>query len=384
MPDSEYTPPPVHNENVVVSGEGVVSLNGIFDPAIWFPVEYGPRGWMTYSSCSGLMGAAAQFISCAVAETGDYGKTWQWRALVFASQNATVAGTGDFDPPPGQTHIDAFWHYEVSTMIYDPNDADANKRYKMLSFRIFWTESQRNRPQFSWLVMKTAPTPRGTWSAEVAYLGTAAAEATTGRSFTHVLDDIDPALEGFNTFSEPCWLVVEGWLYLGFEPLSSAGSDGIHLIRSNDSGASWEYVGHLLPNADAVNMGFLSFSGGAMYSAAGRHFLMAVPGLTPTEADPETLQSEVVLHNGCMVFEIEDIAAAKLVRNHHNNGLPKVMRRFDRDVTLGSGAHGGGQAGYWPGCDAIYYSQIDLYRVPKFANIYKAIDRETEALLVYP
>lgn len=337
-------------EKLVVTGDS--PRNGFYDPSLVYTPD-GSVGWLTYSSCYGDEGppAYSQFISTHVAKSTDHGATWTFQKKVNASVPGVIRGK-IFGEDAGT------WHYEVSSMAHDAEDI--GREWKMFAHKIFSTVKDRNRPQYSFITMKHASDPAGTWSEEIPLFAARMPKEELAQ-FRYRVGDLDGELGGILVVSEPSALVRDGVLYLAMTGLDKRGAERILLVASDDHGQSWRYAGTLATRRDAEALGLRGLDGANLYVENGRTYLMTVA--VGSAKRPEWN------HYGTLLFEIEDLAHAKVKRA---DGLLEILQHLE-PLDLNSGNHGGGQAAYDPHNTngGILFPQINLAAMPEFAWVFK-------------
>lgn len=287
---------------VTITGDA--PSNGIFDPS----VEYAPgsgEGWLAYSAVFGGIQPFGPHVETHLARTTDSGATWTFDSV----PNPSSSGVLDLG---GGERIEGVWNHEVPSLVHDPGDPGAE--WKLFSHRIFrkiedpFTEEQ-NLPAYSWISYRSAPSPVGPWSADVALMSSGPLPPAPYDDVAIAVNDLDESLSEMLVYSEPGAFVRDGTIYLSLTGLTANGPDRIILLASHDHGSSWQYVATPLANDDASVLGFSSFDGSAIVSQAGRVFLLVTP------------ESPGVLHDGTLAFEFESLAAGLLERD---GGVPVV------------------------------------------------------------
>ncbi len=293
---------------VTISGD--MPRNGIFDPS----VEYGPggaTGWLSYSAVFGNVNPWGPQVETRLAKSTDRGTTWTHVGAVIPSIPDTLTLMD-------QTVVDGFWNSEVSSLVHDPTDPDGQKAWKLFSHRIFRKDTDnftgnQNLPAYSWIAFQTAPQADGPWTTDVPLLSSGPLPPPPFNVVPVAVNSLHSSLASMLVYSEPGAFVRDGVLYLSLTALTAAGPDRIIVLSSVSHGVDWNYAGTPLDNGDAADLGFLSFDGSAIVEQGGRVFLLATP------------ESPGVLHDGTLVFEFEDLANGRLVREA---GVPVVRRHF--------------------------------------------------------
>ncbi|TWU62609.1 hypothetical protein V7x_43440 [Crateriforma conspicua] len=269
------------------------ALLGYFDPS----VEYGADdiGWMTYSAV-GLKGR----IQTKIAKSTDHGATWQPVGPLNEPTPDTLP-VGFFKKEDKK----GVWKHEVSSLVFDPDDA--GKEWKVFTHRFFVDESTKIYPYYGWITFRHASRPDREWSEEIALLGAGRFPPAPFKTRVDV-HSLHSDLNGFIAYTEPGAMCHNGALYLSLTGLKMKGPDTIFLLKSDDHGESWSYLGKLLDKSDAKAFGYHTFDGSSLVSEGNRVFLLASPGGEPRS---QTL----MLHDGTCVIEFEDIDKAQLKRN---------------------------------------------------------------------
>lgn len=304
-------PPPPTFSMLEVEGETIVS--GVFDPAL----EYDSNGvgWMTYSWVDW-----PRYVETHLAKSTDQGQSWQ-----FVTKLST-SSTEVFDTN------EVVWRYETSTLVYD-GGAPAAERWKYLAQRVPAPTASCSAAgcdalfQFSTIVLRTAPSPEGPWSAESCLFG----KAEWGCAVD--INSLDLSLADNVAYNELGSLVVGDTLYLSLD--STTTNDGVGewplreviLLASSDHGVSWRYVGTITDYDDAMALGYLTFTATSLVEEAGRHYLLVSPAGATSAAETNKA------HNGTLVIEFEDLSQAKLRRDAQ--GTLIVSRYVERTKDSG-------------------------------------------------
>jgi len=290
---------------VQISGEQ--SLNGVFDPSLEF-VPGSSEGWLAYSAVFGDVQPWGPHVETHLARTQDAGASFSFVSVVNASEPGTLSLID------GSTAM-GVWNYEVSSLVYDPDDP--GKEWKLFAHKIFRHTDQnftteQNEPAYSWIVLKTAPDPTGPWSAERALLSSGPLPPAPYNVIEFAINDLDEtdSLDALRVYSEPGAFYRKGVLYLSLTGLVDTGSDRIVMLVSLDHGATWDYAGTPLTNADAIALGYERFDGSAIAEEAGQAFLTVTPD-----------SPEGPVHDGVLIFAIDDLATGALARA---GGIPVV------------------------------------------------------------
>ena len=337
---------PCSAETTQVTIIGDDPTSGIFDPS----VEYDPvsgEGWLAYSAVLGSLTPWGPHVETHIASSSDSGASWTFETVAAPS---TIDQLQNFDG----SLIDGVWNAEVPSLVYDPTDPGAE--WKLFVHRIFRQSEdnftvEQNLPAYSWIGMRTAPTPGGPWSEERALLSSGPFPIAPYDFVEVAINELDPSLASMIVYSEPGAFVSGGTLYLSLTGLTT-GSDRIVLLSSIDHGDSWSYISTLLSSADITAMGFESVDGTAIVEDAGRIFLLATPETTG------------VLHDGTIAIEFESLAGGILERI---SGIPEVHLHLPAQPGLPSDRRGG-QSDYHEGNTAgeLIQPALQAGLFPKF------------------
>ena len=341
--------PPVPATALSISG--VLATDGIFDPS---PRHDGSGNlWMSYSTVNySPHDAALTEVRTRVASSADGGSTW---TDVGVDPNNNTAP--DFQPTVNGTTYWASWHYEVSSLLYDPYDADATKRWKMLWHRMAYVESGGSSNlsiENSWIGLSTASAPNAAWSAE-RKLFAGSKYATTANTFIGApeiqLDTLHTSLNSCIAFTEPSMLAKSDGIYISLNCLGLTPSlvvtSKIVGVRCDRTFTTCTYLGDFLQGSEAAQFSqsgqaLTGFSATELVSAGGNDYLI----VTPTEPPSDS-------YRGCLAFRISDFATATLVRN---SGTPTLIKRIS-----GTSGSFNGACGYDTGATAsgIIYSEYN-------------------------
>ena len=333
--------------DVDVAGE--TGRSGIFDPSVEYAVV-GGTGWLAYSTVSGPELPFGPNVETALARSDDGGATWQKVQTVNP-----VSGPAQVTLADGRT-VDGHWTAEVPSLVHDPGDPAAP--WKLFFHRIFRTVaddgSSAVEPAASWISLRTATDPGGTWSAEVDLFRGAVPPG--GGSPQVNVSGLDPSLAHLLVYSEPGGFVRDGTIYLSLTGLVASGSDRIVLLASDDHAGTWRFVSSLLTSADAALLGHRDFDGTSIVEQDGRVFLLASPG------------SGGQVRNGTLVLEFDDLATGTLKRE--SGGAPIVLAHVIPDGGYDNPV-GGGQADYHEGNTAggLLLNQLSFAEAPMLFNI---------------
>ena len=292
-------------------GEG-----GIFDPS--FTADGQGRVWMSYSAVDPTpLSNAISFIRTRLAYSDDEGATW-------TDLGITLNGSEILTLPPPNEELQAVWQHEVSQLIYDPYAEDEAR------WKVFWHEylaaydpavdAKKRLFEHGWIAMQTAADPGGPWSdARRLFIGRGYNDvndaSSPGRPEFH-LDQLFPAKDQLGrcaAFTEPGVIAREEGLYISLDCGTGGDDSKLILLRCDHALSSCMYLGDWLQDFEAAHFGtsYLGFSASELVEEQGRFFLF----VTPTEDSSH-------LYRGCMLFEVEDLENAALMRT---DGIPDLL-----------------------------------------------------------
>jgi hypothetical protein len=328
-----------------LSVNGAIATDGIFDPSPRSDGSY--TLWMSYSTVNHSSNdPALTEVRTRIASSTDHGATWSDAGV---DPNNNTNPDMQIPNPWGSGVVWADWHYEVSSLLYDPYDADTSKRWKMLWHRMLYVSNGADSvpsPEHSWIGLSTAASPNGAWAAErKLFAGSAYANNVdnfVGPPEVH-LDTVNAALSDCAAFTEPSMLAKVDGIYVS---LQCAGSpEKIIGLKCDRSFTSCSYLGDFLldteaPQFSVQGQALNGFAATELFDAGGTDYLT----VTPYEPQGD-------LYRGCLVFAISDISTALLVRT---NGVPTLSRRIS-----GSSGSFNGACGYDTGATAsgVMYSE---------------------------
>ena len=359
----------VHYTKLVIAGETLEK--GIYDPSVAYSPD-GSVGWLAYSSVKGdgnlVKGKVSlgEYIHTHLARTTDGGATWTFVKALNVSADGTCV------MPDGKT-LQGVWRYEVSSLICDPADPDANRRWKLFVHRYFWERNGDSKQTHAWIVLRTAADPAGEWSGEIPLFGAGKNPPAPYHSARVDVNALDASLKNTIVYTEPGALAHDGRLYLSLTALHpQLGLWGISvgysiiLLESEDHGVSWKFAGTVLTAKDANDFGYEYFDGTALAHEGARVFLLAVPG-----------SRKPWMHDGCVAFEFESLANGKLKRGA--DGHAAVANFFAPQPGILSGP-GAGQAT----CDpanvngGLIFPQFNMRAYPEVFQIFQTRRRIVE------
>lgn len=279
---------------------------GIFDPSVVYPAG-APGGAMAYSAVT-----AKDDIATRIALSSDEGATW-----TFVAQANSAA------PTPSGNLIS-----EVSSLVFDPLDPDAQRRWKLWSHR-YLAKGDELSYAIGHIALQTAPDVTGPWTSPVANVGWQGPNAFSSDGAVFVAQDV-PALADCVAFTEPSGLALpQGGLALSLGCVSGPPfTIRVVLLLSADHGRSWAYAGVLFPAADAPCLGrspgVERVNAADLFGAGGKAWVFATP------------EHPTLGYRGCALVEIADLATATIARD--DAGAPVVTKLLSPPTDQFSGA----------------------------------------------
>jgi len=343
-----------------ISITGDTSPSGIFDPSVVRISD--TEIWMAYSGVDyyrnpPVSGPLVQDVSTKIARSGDGGNTFAYVATLGAAQAATVTDT--IGTVCGAATCTGRWVYETPWLIHDSTDSNADRRWKLFAHKYFLYPPGPATTVYvlGAVVMWTAPTPGGAWSAEQMVLGWNLTPPELAAP--NNVNTINPALANCLVVAEGGVSVRGGALDFVFScPYSLPGANPlpqkIVLLRSTDHAVSFQYVSTLLNPADAP-------PGSAFFTA---------PSLVPTQSNAPVLivtpTTSAGVYAGCMVIPFADEGQGTLMRDA-GTGLPVSILTIPRV----NASHFGGACAWDRGLNApgIFLNDVDLSAAPLMFTI---------------
>ena len=352
----------VHYTKLVIAGETLDK--GIYDPSVAYSPD-GSVGWLAYSSVTGsgnlVKGKVAlgEYVHTHLARTTDGGATWTFVKALNVSADGTCM------MPDGKA-LQGVWRYEVSSLVCDPADPDAGRRWKVFVHKYFWAPKGDRLVAYGWIALRTAADPAGEWSEEVALFGAGKNPVAPYNTTRVDVNALDASLKNTITYTEPGALVHDGRLCISMtalHPQISLGGIGVGyttiVLASDDHGASWKFLGAPLTVKDANHFGYEYFDGTALAHEGARVFLLAVPG-----------SRKPWMHDGCVAFEFESLANGKLKRDA--DGQAAVVNFFAPQPGILSGP-GAGQGTFDPANvnGGLIFPQFNMRAYPEVFQIFQ-------------
>ncbi len=333
-----------HYKKINIIGE--TAKNGIFDPSLEYNKD-GTVGWMAYSAVE-----EPGRVHTHMAKTTDNGKIWTKITEVNTATPGTLKGSGI-------KSIKGIWRHEVPTLVHDPDDA--GKEWKLFWHKYFVKAPFRGKDRmflYGWIAYKYAPSPEGPWSDEIALFG-AGTFLPGPYSVKHNLNSFHPDLKNMVAYSEPGSLYKDGVIYLVLQG-HAKNSFRIFLISSGNHGKTWEYLGTLVNQKDAKDLGYLRLVAPSLVKEKGRIFLFLSP-FKPMPID----------HDGTYIFEFKDISKSELKRD--KNGRLIVHKYLPPSIKGDNINAGESDYDEHNTYGRIMMPQIDINKAIKKKNL-KALD----------
>jgi hypothetical protein len=289
----------------------VGSTRGVFDPSVVYPAG-APGGAMAYSSVPNQ-----HAIRTRIALSPDAGATWTFVAEANTPEAAIVTTT-DLAACPGGTCIGSMIS-EVTSLIIDPDDPDANRRWKLFAHRYLAEDDDTLHYRFGTITLQTAPAPEGPWTEPVKLLGWDSPSNVSSDGVAQNVSDL-PETADCLLLTEPGALwrdaaggsVIDlalGCVYLdGTSPLIR-----VVLLRSDDHAASWEFVSNLVYGEDVLcleNDPLAQANAAELFVSGGEQYVMVA-----------TAHAGQV-YSGCMVFPVDDPDAGEIRRDAQGRSVP--------------------------------------------------------------
>lgn len=340
--------PPVSISATALSVSGAAETDGVFDPS---PRRDGSGNlWMSYSIVNNSTNdPSLTEVHTRIASSPDGGSTW-----TDAGVNPNKNAAPDFQVDIGGTTYWASWHYEVSSLLFDPFDTDASKRWKMLWHRMAYVGiGGHSAPSIenSWIGLSTASAPDGAWGDERKLFAGLLYNTANGAADIQ-LNMLHTALNGCGVFTEPSMLAKSDGIYISLHCLGTTSK--IIGVKCDRLFSSCSYLGDFLLGSEAAQFSqsgqsFTGFSATELVSAGGNEYLT----VTPTEPPDDS-------YRGCLVFRVSDLPTATLYRS---NNAPMLVKRLS-----GSSGSFNGACGYDSGAtgSGIIYSEYNATATPHF------------------
>jgi hypothetical protein len=321
---------------------GAPAANGVFDASL---TEDGAGAlWMSYSAVNvSPNDPLLPQVGTRLARSADQGRHWT---------DAGVAPNSPLDVrvPDGQGgNTWATWQYEVSRLLYDPYATDANQRWKLLWHRYLQADlggSAQRLFQHGWIGLATAPSASGPWSGERKLFAGAAYDPVNDATLGIPEYNLAALYAGAGqlgaclAFTEPGMLATASGIYISLKCATGAATGKVILLRCGNAFAagSCVYRGDLLADGEAQAFApsgesYDGFSASELVAAGGANYLFVTPTQSPGDQ-----------YRGCLVFAVQNLEAATLVRDAGNR--PLAVKR------IGGASSFHGACGYAAGASA--------------------------------
>ena len=302
-----------------LSVQGDTSPSGILNPA---PLRSGGSGvtWMAYNAANFYTnggGRPVRDFSTRLARSDDGGQTFTLTLELgkpyddnFNDTRGTVCA--------GAT-CSGRWQYSQPWLVNDNGDPDPNRRFKLFAHKYF-QYPPATTPDFfqvGAIVMWTASSPDGAWSAEQPVLGWNATPSVLATQ--NIVNNLDPALAQCLYAGAGSATIYNGALDFAFDCPYDAlnpATRKIVLLRSSDHALSFQYIATLLQNTDAAALGATYFTAPRLLPSATNAPLLIATPVTLDSANNATA-------NGCRVMPIADEQTGALFREANN--APTVL-----------------------------------------------------------
>lgn len=294
------------------------AAQGIFDPSIVYPGD-ATGGAMAYSAVPDQM-----TIRTRIAVSATNGQAWAYVAEPNVPELATIPSSDAVECPGGACTGNLI--SEVSSLIYDADDPDLARRWKLFAHRYLVGAGVALHYRIGTITLQTAAQPQGPWTAPQKMIGWNSPSAYSSAGATVNASTL-AGMEDCIALTEPGAMWLPGTIELAVGCVYvSAGTPKIRieLLRSLDHATSWSPVSTLLEPEDANCL-----TPGASINAAE---LFAVDGKVYVSGSP----SDTGGYHGCLIYQIDDLAGGRIKR--HPDGKPVVTRTIVPTPTRFSGA----------------------------------------------
>jgi len=313
---------PAQLSEVTVAGDAPAL--GIFDPSIVYPSD-ATGGVMAYSAVP-----SQQTIRTHIAGSTDHGATWTFAVEVNAPEAAT-------EPSPncGSTTCSGNLISEVTSLIYDVDDPDTTKRWKLFAHRYLVGPNVELHYEIGTITLQTAAQPQGPWTSPQKLIGWNSTSSYSSTGIVANASTMGGTTSDCLALTEPGAIWLPGVIDLSVGCVYLDGATPklrVELLRSTTHGASWSSVSTLLTAADsACGTAQPGLNGADLFASNGTEYVAA----TPSDANG---------YRGCMVFTVDDIAAGKIKRDGQGRAI--VDRAFSANQFNGACTFADGAAGY--------------------------------------
>jgi len=327
---------PATTRELTIAGDPAAPL-GIFDPSPSYSAG-AARGALAYSAVP-----ASDSIHTRIAVSTDRGASWSFVALANSASDISVSvGAGSARCPSG-TCAGRMIH-EVPSLIEDPSDVDAARRYKLFTHSYVVLPPDVLARDLGYIGLYTAPAPEGPWVFEAKAIGWRGESELSSQAARFMATDY-AQLSDCLALTEPAALPIPGGiidLALGCA-YQAAGRIAIRieLVRSLDNAKTFGYAGRLLRADEANCLGGVA----PQLNAAHLFFQKGETFLSVSPAGPVSGIEEG--YRGCQILPVLTATAAV---KRDAAGQLVVSRTLDaptpRFVGACAYAEGASSAGY--------------------------------------
>ncbi len=320
--------------NAMNAGKGALVIRGGYSSSYLDPsmANDGKTSALTFTGLETRDGMQDGSISINLVTSEVPCATWRWRERLFTSRNEALLAPDGVSPlAQGQVR------YETASLVYDPQDKLAP--WKVFAYRYFWMGDTAFAQRYGIIVMRTADTLNGPWSAEQ-WIMSAAPDYPPppyqNLIRTHI-NPMSPQLAAQTGYARPSVIEDRGVLLMSLVSFKGTNEiDRIVLMISLDHGKRWMYAGTMLTRAQIAQIGkFTRISGASLLKQGQAIYLAAVLGDNEVGAQ------------GTYLFRITDAAKATVLTN--DAGIPAPVRYIERQ-SVEPTALGGGYAAFDETC----------------------------------
>lgn len=290
---------------------------GIFDLSIEYPPG-APGGALTYSAVQ-----ATNSISTRIAVSDDDGATWTYVGSVNQSEDMTIAVAASSPKGcPGNLCAGRLIH-EVSSVIYDADDPDASKRWKVFTHSYLVGTGDALYRDLGYIGLYTSPDALQPFTFAGKALGWNGESTFSSEGALTNANEIQQ-LSDCILLTEPGALWRPGGiidLAIGCATAQPNFPIRVELLRSFDHAKTFQYAGRLLDPTDSYCLGGTrdQINAADLFFAGGKSYLVATPaGTIPGFSDTG--------YRGCFVFPL---ATGGTAIERDDNGAPVVERVLD-------------------------------------------------------
>jgi hypothetical protein len=246
-------------------------------------------GIMAYSAVP-----TQETIRTHIAASTDHGATWTFAVEANTPEATSIASSDPTECPTGTCTGNLI--SEVSSLIYDADEPDAAKKWKLFAHRYLVGAGVALHYRLGTIALQTAPAPNGPWTAPQKLIGWTSPSAYTSTGVATNITTLPGTAGDCLVLTEPGAIWLPGVIDLAVGcvyPAGTGASIRIELLRSTDHAATWSSVGTLLKAEDAACLSSTpSLNGADLFASNGVEYVAA----TPSNASGYT---------GCLVFALE-------------------------------------------------------------------------------